>query len=87
VELKGERGSIFFRSIWRDNKNIGIEPVEYAQPFSVPFLPLTETDFAGYHLGMAKNVRISFNLDHDKSVISLTIHCTDDIIDATKISK
>ena len=87
VELKGERGSIFFRSIWRDNKNIGISPVENAQPLSIPFLPLTLTDFAGYHLGLAKELRISFNLDNNSSVTGLTIHTQDGNVEAYKIMK
>ncbi len=85
VELKGERGSIFFRSTWRGNKNIGISIAEYAPPFSISFLPLSETGFAGYHIGMAKNVRINFNLANADSVTGLSIHALGEFIDVFKM--
>ncbi|MFH1336718.1 MAG: serine hydrolase domain-containing protein [Candidatus Zixiibacteriota bacterium] len=87
VELRGERGSIFFRLIWRGHENIGVGPAMSAQTISIPFLPLTLTDFAGYHLGMAKNLRISFNLTNNGSVAGLTIRTVDENVEAYKIMK
>ncbi|HEX7401661.1 MAG TPA: hypothetical protein VF369_05730, partial [candidate division Zixibacteria bacterium] len=87
VELKGERGNIFFRLIWRGHENIGVGPAMSAQTISIPFLPLTLTDFAGYHLGMAKNIRISFNLDNNGSFTGLSIRTIDENIEAYKIIK
>jgi CubicO group peptidase (beta-lactamase class C family) len=85
VELKGERGSIYFRLIWQGDENIGVGPVMSARQVSIPCLRLTLTDFAGYHLGMAKDLRISFNLDNDGSVTGLTIRNKDESIEANKI--
>lgn len=86
VELKGERGSIFFRSIWLDGKNIGVGPVRSAQPVAVPFLPLSETEFAGYDLSMATNVRITFNMNDEGSVSGLTIHGKKGKVDVRKLN-
>jgi CubicO group peptidase (beta-lactamase class C family) len=87
VELKGEQGSIFFRLIWRNNTNIGVGPVRSVQTFSIPFLPLTLTDFAGYHVGMAKNVRISFYVDDKNSVTSLSVRVSGEDVIAVKITR
>ena len=86
VELKGERESIFFGSIWLEGKNIGVRPVRSAQPIAVPFLPLSETEFAGHDLSMAQNVHISFNLTDDGSVLSLTIHGKRGKVDMRKLN-
>jgi len=87
VELKGERESIFFRLIWQGHENIGVGPAMSAQTLSIPFLRLTLSDFAGYHLGMAKNLRISFNLDNNGFVTGLSIRTIDENVEAYKIMK
>jgi CubicO group peptidase (beta-lactamase class C family) len=84
VELKGEKGSIFFSSIWLDDQNIGVAPVRSAKTVSIPFLPVSKSEFAGYHLGMAQEVRISFQAGEGDSVVGLTIHCTGADVDARK---
>ena len=86
VELKGERESIFFGSIWLDGKNIGVRPVRSAQPVSVPFLPISETEFAGYDLSMARNVRIGFNMNDERSVSGLTMHGEKGDVDIPKMA-
>ena len=86
MELKGERESIFFGSIWLDGKNIGVRPVRSAQPVSVPFLPISETEFAGYDLSMARNVRIGFNMNDERSVSGLTMHGEKGDVDIPKMA-
>lgn len=86
VELRGERGSIFFRSIWLDGKNIGVGPIRSAQPVAMVFLPLSETEFAGYDLSMAKNVHISFSLTGEGSVSGMTVHSKKAEVNVPKVS-
>jgi CubicO group peptidase (beta-lactamase class C family) len=85
VELKGERGSIFFKLIWQGHEIVGVDPAVSAHAISLPFLPLMSNNFAGYHLGMAKGMRITFNLDNNGTVTSMTIRNTDENIEAYKI--
>jgi CubicO group peptidase (beta-lactamase class C family) len=86
VELKGERESIFFGSIWLDEKNIGVRPVRSAQAVVVPFLPISESEFAGYDLSMARNVHISFHMTEEGLVSGLIIHGEKGDVDIPKIA-
>ena len=86
VELKGEKGSIFFSSIWLEDKNIGVAPVRSAKTIAIPFLPLSKSEFAGYHLGMAHDVRVTFQTGDGGLVAGLTIHCTGADIKARKLA-
>ena len=87
VELKGEKGSVLFLLVWKDGKNLGVGPVESEQVISMPFLPISETEFTGYHLGMAKNVSISFNISDGDSVLSLVLHKKSGKLEAVKVKK
>lgn len=60
VIVRGERGNLVFRLIWRDGKNVGIGPLDIATPVSYPFLPVSDTEFAGYDLVTARQVNIGF---------------------------
>ena len=62
VAIRGERGNVFLRLIWRGDKNIGIGPLEVVRPVTLFCQPLSETEFAGYDLESAKNVKIVFTL-------------------------
>lgn len=73
VELRGERGSIYFLSIWKDGQNIGVAPVRRAQGLTVPCMPVSNTEFAGYDLGMAKNVSLRFETDDAGHVTRLAV--------------
>ena len=84
VELRGAHGSIFFRLHWRRGEIIGLEPAESGRAVELRFLPLSEHELAGYHLGLAKNVRVTFNLDHDDSVNGLTVHGQSSNVDAIR---
>jgi CubicO group peptidase (beta-lactamase class C family) len=85
VQLKGEKGSIFFCLYWRDKMNVGVGPLMGSQQISVPFLLMSGTEFAGYHLSMAKNIRLSFDVDSGGVVTGLTIHNSGGDLSAKKI--
>jgi CubicO group peptidase (beta-lactamase class C family) len=75
VKLKGREGDAGMILIMADGLNVGIAPcqLDSSQLLSVPFLPLSETNFAGYHLGWGLNLRLRFNLDDDLSVSNMEI--------------
>ncbi len=89
VELKGEKGSLYFDLIWRDLKIVGLGVDMRAPDLSVPFLPLTSRGekFAGYHLDMARNFRISFLVDADGRVDGLSLPHDDGPVKATKLKE
>ena len=68
VELKGEKGSIYFGLYWKDGSNIGIAPAMGAPRLSVPFLPLPDGAFAGYDLDLAMDFEIAFEAGEDGRV-------------------
>ncbi|MGB6340855.1 MAG: hypothetical protein WBF32_13865, partial [Candidatus Aminicenantaceae bacterium] len=84
VELKGEKGIIYFGLIWRNSKIVGIDAVMGIPDLSILFLPLTSTDFAGYHLDMARNFRISFLLNDGGNVTGLMLENEDGPVKAHK---
>lgn len=85
VQLKGEKGSIFFGLYWRGQKNIGVSPVMSVPDLSVPFMSISGNEFAGYHLDMAVNMRLSFNIDDKGFVTGLTVHGPRGDVSAFKI--
>jgi len=84
IQLKGERGSIFFRLYWQEEKIVGMSPARSSQLTVIPFIPLSKTEFAGYHLDMARNISISYEVDADDSITGLTVHGKKDKIVAQK---
>jgi CubicO group peptidase (beta-lactamase class C family) len=85
VEFRGDEGSIFFRLVWRNGEIIGLDLARSGQVHAVPLLPLSESEFAGYNLAIARNVRASFVLDGDGVVVGLTVHAEDGDVDATRL--
>ena len=85
VQLMGEKGSIFFSLHWRNRMNIGVSPLMGIPEISVPFMPTSDTEFAGYHLDMAKNIRLSFNVDDSGSIAGLIVHNSRGDLSAQKI--
>ncbi|MFA9452652.1 MAG: serine hydrolase domain-containing protein [Candidatus Aminicenantaceae bacterium] len=71
IELKGEKGSIYFGLYWKDGFNIGIEPIMAPPQLDVPFLPLSERAFAGYHLDLGKAFEITFEADKEGRISAL----------------
>ena len=46
--------------VWRDDRLAGYDWV--AHEVSIPFVALSETEFAGYHLGFARTIHVTFDL-------------------------
>jgi hypothetical protein len=80
VELKGEKGSMFFELYWRDNKNIGVGPIPPPGDMALPFLPVSETEFAGYRIDSAIGSKIGFKTDDRGSIIGLVIPGNQDFL-------
>lgn len=76
VRLKGEKESIYFDLYWKDGKNVGVAPRMQPEDLSLPILPLEnkKNEFAGYHLPLAKTIRVSFKTGKDGGVEGLTVH-------------
>ena len=72
VELKGEKGSFYFGLFWKDNKNIGIAPAMGVPNLSIPFLPVSSGQFAGYHLELGQGFQVRFQETEGK-VVSLSV--------------
>lgn len=73
VALNGEKGSLFFMLYWQDKKNVGVAPTPSPGEMSLPFLPVSETEMAGYSIDAAIGTRIGLRMDEDGSVIGLVI--------------
>ena len=71
VELKGEKGSMFFVFFWRGNKNVGVGPTMPPGEMTLPFLPVSETEFVGYRIDTAMSSRLEFKFDAEGNVIGL----------------
>lgn len=73
VELKGEKGSMFFELYWKDGVNIGVAPTTTPGEMSLPFLLFSGTEFVGYKIDSAVSSKIGFKMDEEGSVIGLFI--------------
>jgi CubicO group peptidase (beta-lactamase class C family) len=71
VELKGEKGSMFFVLFWRGKKNVGVGPTMPPGEMALPFLPVSETEFVGYRIDTAMSSRLGFKVDAEGNVIGL----------------
>lgn len=82
IELKGEKGGIYFMLYWQGKKNVGVAPTPPPGEMAIPFVPSSEsgTEFAGYRIDTAINTKIGFRMDDKGSVISLTIPENQDFI-------
>ncbi len=76
LRLKGEKGNIFFRMIWREEINIGLGPMEMiVLPISFTLLPLAPegTEFAGYDLAQGRGFRVRFTMGPRGSTTGMAI--------------
>jgi CubicO group peptidase (beta-lactamase class C family) len=71
VELKGEKGSMYFMLYWKDQKNVALGPTPPPGEMAVPFLPVSEMEFVGYRIDSAIGSKIGFKMDEEGSVIGL----------------
>jgi CubicO group peptidase (beta-lactamase class C family) len=60
VELRGEKGSLYFGLFWEGEKNTGISSMMPPTKIQIPFLPVSETAFAGYHLSAGQVLTLNF---------------------------
>ncbi len=80
VELRGEKGSLFFMSYWKDKKNIGVGPMPPPEEMALPFLPVSETEMAGYRIDTAMGTQIEFKMDDKGSILGIIIPGDDGFI-------
>ena len=80
VELKGEKGSMFFMLYWKDKKNVAVGPTPPPGEMALPFLPVSETEFAGYRIDSAISAKIGFKMDDKGVVIGLRLPGNNDFI-------
>jgi CubicO group peptidase (beta-lactamase class C family) len=73
VELKGEKGSLFFELYWQDNKNVGVGPTPPPGDMALPFLPVSETEFAGYRIDSAVGAKVEFKMDDKGNLTGLIL--------------
>lgn len=79
VELKGEKGSMFFVLYWRGKKNVGVGPTMPPGEMAIPFLPVSETEIAGYRIDTAMSSRLEFKADAEGNVIGLAAPGKEDL--------
>jgi len=72
VQLQGEKKRTVLGLLWRKGKLWGF-PVDADRPF-ILLRPVSGSTFAGYHLGLAKTARVSFNFNHSRCTVELTIY-------------
>jgi len=72
LELKGEKGRFYFGLLWEGDKNIGIEAVMGVPNLSIPFLPVSAQEFAGYHLELGKGFKVVF-MESEEKVVALSV--------------
>jgi hypothetical protein len=80
VELKGEKGSVYFVLVWRDRKNVGVGPTSPPGEMAIPFMPVSDSEFAGYRIDTAVNSRVEFRMDEKGVVKALAFPGIKDII-------
>lgn len=73
VELKGEKGSIFFMLYWQGKKNVGVGPTPPPGEMAIPFMPVSGTEFAGYRIDSAIGTKIGFKMDNKGSIVGLVV--------------
>ncbi len=69
VELKGEKGSVYFMLMWQDKKNVGVGPTPPPGDMAIPFMPVSEEEFSGYRIDTGIDSRLVFKLD-DKGIVT-----------------
>lgn len=76
VKLKGKKENLFMSLIWLNGKIIGLEPMFMfsLKIAEISSYTLSNNEFAGYNLGIAKNVRLSFSEDSRGSITGPFIH-------------
>ena len=84
VGFEGQHGCVFVGVGWFKGEIVELRPTESGQLVAVPSLPLSDSEFAGYHLGVGNNVRFGFTLADDGLAAGLTVHSEDSAVEASK---
>jgi hypothetical protein len=71
--LKDEKGSIFFQLYWQGKKNVGVAPTPPPGEMAIPFLPVSETEFAGYRIDTAVHTKLGFKMDDKGSIVGMVV--------------
>jgi len=87
VVLEGERENVAFKVIWQNQNFAGLEPSMPGKILSITFMPLSATEFAGYHIGMAKNFRIEFTSKDDGTISTLVVRTSNGDTAASKCAQ
>lgn len=85
VQLQGKKNKTILGLLWRRGKFWGF-PTDADRPFML-LIPVSELTFAGYHLGLANNSRVSFNGNHSSSIKQLIIHGKSSDVIAHRVKK
>ncbi len=85
VELKGEKGSVYFILIWRDGKNVGVGPTPPPGDMTIPFMPVSKEVYAGYRIDTGIDSRLGFKLNDEGDVLGITIPGKEGFIALKKI--
>jgi CubicO group peptidase (beta-lactamase class C family) len=84
IKLKGERGDFFFRLFWQEGKVAALGPARSEELVSLPFQPLLEEEFIGYHLGIATVIKLSFTTKEQGDIDGLLVNTSKGTIIAEK---
>jgi CubicO group peptidase (beta-lactamase class C family) len=80
VELKGQKGSVYFVLIWQDMQNVGVGPTPPPGRMAIPFMPVSEDEFAGFRIDSGIDSRLDFLQDDKGNVRGIGIPGKKDII-------
>jgi CubicO group peptidase (beta-lactamase class C family) len=60
VTVKNEKANHIFRLHWKDGKLFGIGGDGIPNPVSTPLMPISRSEFEGWHISFAKPIRVKF---------------------------
>ncbi len=73
VELKGEKGSMYFFLFWQNKKNVGVGPTPPPGEMAIPFVSVSDREFAGFRIDSGIDSRLVFKLDEKGDVTGIAI--------------
>jgi len=73
VVLKGEKNMMSLRVLWLSETSFDIEPMSSADFQSLTLKPVSDREFAGYDIGLARTTRIRFTMNDEGAVTELIV--------------
>jgi hypothetical protein len=73
IQLKYKKRTVEVGLLWLPDGKLWGMTTEPDSPFTL-LMPIGKYMFIGYHLGLAKTIRVSFSLDDSGSTAGLTIY-------------